>query len=76
MKQTDKKKNSTPNNQTKRSVKSRNRDNKLQQQKANQPSKPKNVDTNASSITSDTNIDDTQIYEEMSQNIKILESNG
>nr|GEU59607.1 putative nucleolar protein gar2-related protein [Tanacetum cinerariifolium] len=76
MKQTDKKKKSTLNNQTKRSVRSQNRDNKLQQEKANQPSKPKNADTNASSITSDTNIDDTQISEEASQNIKTLEPNG
>lgn len=78
MKQTDKKRSPT-NNQTKRSVRSQNRENKLQQEKASQPSRTKNVDTKVlpgkpdSGIISDTNMDGILGSEEASQNNKTLD---
>lgn len=66
MKQTDK--NRTTTNQTKRSVRSQSRDNKLQQEKSNQPPKVKNAGTKSVASKAD-----TRMSEEASQNIKARE---
>ncbi|KAJ9543765.1 hypothetical protein OSB04_023472 [Centaurea solstitialis] len=78
MKQTDKKR-SPVNNQTKRSVRSQSRENKLQQEKASQPSRTKNVATKVlpgkqdSGIISDPNMDVIRVSEEVSPNSKTLD---